>query len=445
MFERMSVEQALAHGTSDKKLQKSLGPIALILLGIGAIIGAGIFIVSGVASAITGPSVILSFILAGIICALISFCYAELASVITVTGGMYTFAQVTMGKFWAWIAGWINIAQYTIVTAAIAIGWSGYLAAFLKDIGIILPTTFVNIPAMLLVLVIGGVLCLGASESTKINGVIVAIKLAVIGLFLAIGVTHIDPANWSPFMPYGITGVLAATSMVFFAYTGFDAVASAAEEAKNPQRDLPIGIIGSLGICTILYIAVTIVMTGMAKYTIFAGSDSPIQLALASIGSGLATPIVTLGAIAGLTTVVLVAMYIVPRSIFAMSRDGLLPEKLSELHPKTGAPVNSVLLVAGIGSILAGFLDLNSVVSMVNVCALVAFSMIAVSVILLRKQRPELKRGFRVPLVPWIPILAIILSILLLTQMLQYIPLFIAWIIIGTIVFVTYEKYKAMR
>ncbi len=445
MFAKTSVEDMLATKGSDKELKRTLGPIALVLLGIGAIIGAGIFIVSGVAAAITGPSVIISFILAGIICTLIAFCYAEMASVITVTGGIYAFTKVTMGKFYAWIAGWINIMQYTVVSAAIAIGWSGYLDAFLKDLGIILPHTFINIPAVLIVLVITGLLCLGASESTKINGIIVAIKLAVIGLFIAIGATHINAVNWTPFMPEGLTGILAATSMVFFAYTGFDAVASAAEEAKNPQRNLPIGIIGSLAICTLLYILVTIVMTGMVKYTVFIGSNSPIELALSTVGAGIITPILTFGAIAGLTTVILVAMYIVPRSIFAMSRDGLMPEGLSKLNNK-GTPSRSVILVGIIAAILAGFVTLGEVVSLVNIAALTVFCMIAVAVILLRRQRPDLKRGFTMPLVPWLPIIAIVGCVGLLTQMaLWLLALFFGWILVGVLVFVFYQWFKARR
>ena len=456
LFKKKDIEKCLTCNTDDEKLKRTLGPIGLIIMGVGAIVGAGIFIVTGVASATSGPALILSFIIAGLACGLTALCYAEMASMITVTGGIYTYTHVTMGEIWAWMIGWTGILQYIIAASAVAIGWSSYTSGFLSSIGLALPEVLtsspltgsglINLPAFLIIILLTLVLVLGAKESARVNATIVFIKLAVIALFIIVGAQFINPANYHPFAPNGLTGVLQGAAMVFFAYVGFDTVASAAEETKNPQRALPIGIIGSLAICSILYILVTAVMTGMTHYSIFEGSSAPVQLALQSVGINWAMTIVTVGAIAGLTTVILVSMFVVPRILFAMSRDKLLPERLTKVHHNFKSPITSIIIVGAIAALISAFLPLEGIFELVNISALTAFIFLALSVIILRNKHPEIPRKFKCPLVPIVPIVSIIASIGLITQLkLATIEAFGIWLVLGLVFYFGYRKYKKSR
>jgi Amino acid transporters len=455
VFTKKDIEKCLHCNISGEKFDRTLGPVSLIIMGIGAIIGAGIFIVTGMASATSGPALIISFVIAAIACGLTALCYSEMASMITVTGGIYTYTQVTLGEIWAWMVGWTGILQYMIAAAAVAIGWSSYTMGLMGSIGIHLPTYLttsplagglINLPSFLIVAVISAILVLGAQESARINAGMVFIKLAVILLFIVVGINFINPGNYVPFAPHGLSGVFQGAAMVFFAYIGFDTIASAAEETKNPQRSLPIGIIGSLAVCSLIYIAVTAVMDGMIPFSMFEGSEAPVMLALEHAGVNWATTIITVGAIAGLTTVILVNLFVVPRLIFAMSRDRLLPKKLAKIHPNFKSPTVSILLVGIITSLIAGLLPLGDIFELVNIAALSAFIFLAVTVIILRKTRPDIPRKFKCPLVPIVPVFSIIACLALITQLTQLtIEVFAVWTLVGIVFYFTYRKYKNYR
>jgi basic amino acid/polyamine antiporter, APA family len=455
VFTKKNIEECLQGKTCNEKFNRSLGPISLIIMGIGAIIGAGIFIVTGIASATSGPSLVVSFVIAAIACGLTALCYSEMASMITVTGGIYTYTQVTLGEIWAWMVGWSGILQYIIAAASVAIGWSSYTMGLLGSMGVVLPTYLttspiagglINLPAVLIVLLITGILIFGAKESNRVNAFIVFIKLAIILLFIVVGIKFINPSNYVPFAPNGVAGIFQGAAMVFFAYIGFDTIASAAEETKNPQRSLPIGIIGSLLICSIIYIVVTAVMNGMVPFYTFQGSEAPVMLALQSVGVNWALTIVTVGAIAGLTTVILVSLFVVPRLIFAMSRDRLLPEKLSNVHSEFKSPMTSIILVGVVTALVSGLLPLDSIFELVNIAALSSFIFLAITVIILRKSRPDIPRKFKCPLVPIVPILSIIACVALITQLnLIVIKAFAVWTLIGLLFYFSYRRYKNTR
>jgi APA family basic amino acid/polyamine antiporter len=453
LFKKKNIESCLNCNASHEKLKRSLGPVGLIIMGIGAIVGAGIFIVTGMASATSGPALILSFVIAGIACGFTALCYAEMASMITVTGGIYTYTHITMGEIWAWMIGWTGILQYIMAGSTVAIGWATYTSGFFSSMGFVLPdvitsspltgTGLINLPAFLIVALLTGVLVLGAKESARVNATIVTIKMIVILLFIVVGAQFINPSNYQPFAPHGLTGVLQGAAMVFFAYIGFDTVASAAEEAKDPQRSLPIGIIGSLIVCSILYIIVTAVMNGMVNYSLFANNGAPVQLALELVGANWAMAIVTVGAIAGLTTVILVSLFVVPRLLFAMSRDNLLPKKLTKVHSKFKSPISSILVVGTAAAIISAFLPLEGIFELVNISALSAFTFLAISVIILRKERPDIPRKFKCPLVPIIPFISIIACLGLITQLnFLTIEMFAVWLILGLLIYFLYRRHR---
>jgi APA family basic amino acid/polyamine antiporter len=452
IFKKKCIHEAMACAENDKTLKRTIGPAGLTIMGVGGIIGAGIFIVTGVASAASGPALVLSFIVAAIACTFTALCYAEFASMIPIAGSVYTYTYITMGEIWAWIMGWIMVLQYLIASAAVAIGWSSYAVALVTSTGIALPAiisgpygvqgSLINLPAVIIILILTGVLVRGAQESARINALIVFIKVAVILLFITVGLNFINPANYHPFTPYGLGGIFQGAAMVFFAYLGFDAVASAAEETKNPGRTIPIGIIGSLIISSILYIAVAAVMTGMVPFGLL-NNSSPVSYALQHVGVQWAFTIISIGAIAGLTTVVLVNMFSKARIIFAMSRDGLLPKVFSKVSAGSQAPVTSILLVGGMATVVAAFFSLDSIFELVNVGALSAFIFLAISVIILRYQKPEIKRSFKCPLVPAVPILSIIFSLALISQLkVHIIQIFIVWLVLGVIIYFAYGRYR---
>ena len=433
------------------ELKRSLGPINLISLGVGAIIGAGIFVLTGqVASANAGPAIMLSFVVAGIACALAGLCYAELASTMPVSGSAYTYAYGTMGEVFAWIMGWLLVLEYGIAASTVAVGWSGYVVSMLHDFGVNLPSILVagkeapmwatpliqaspneagnlvfsmtgtlNAVAAVGIFMVCALLVLGVSESANVNNVIVVIKVIVLLTFIAVGITYIDPGNWHPFIPeptgnageYGVSGIFRGAAIIFFAYVGFEAVSTAAAEAKNPSKDVPIGILGALVICTIIYMAVAAVMTGVVPYKELA-SPAPIAVAIDRMGLEwadipLATAeggklnliafLIKVGAITGLSSVMLVLCYGQTRIFYTMARDGLLPKVFAAIHPKYRTPWLGTILLGILIAVAASFLPISLLGDLVSLGTAVAFSIVCLSVIYLRVKHPDLPRPFKVP------------------------------------------------
>jgi APA family basic amino acid/polyamine antiporter len=436
-------------GHTEALLKRTLNVVSITAMGIGAIVGTGIFVLTGVAAArYAGPGLILSFVVAGIVSGLAALCYAEFASVVPIAGSAYTYSYATLGELIAWIIGWDLILEYAVGAAAVSIGWSGYFTDLLHAVGIILPKALtispfsggiVNLPAVIIILLITGLLIRGTSESSTVNTVIVAIKIAVILFFLVVGFGHINPANWSPFLPFGPGGILRGASIIFFAYIGFDQISTAAEEARNPSRDLPLGIIFSLVICTILYILVTAVLTGLVSYRQL-DVASPVSHALILLGMNAAGSIISVGAICGLTTVLLVLLFGQSRIFFSMSRDGLLPAFFSHVHTRFRTPYISTLLVGIVVALVAGFTPIDVVAELTNIGTLAAFVLVSLAVLILRRTQPDLHRAFRVPGVPVIPLLSIIASLVLIVS-LPWITMlrFLIWLALGIIIYFAYS------
>lgn len=456
LFRTKSIEQILADSERpEHRLKKTLTVWDLTSIGIGGIIGTGIFVLIGTAVVGdahrpgAGPGIVLSFLLAGIACALAALCYAEFAAMIPVAGSAYTYSYATLGELLAWLTGWNLILEYGVACVVVAIGWSGYFNNILKTLGLALPAwavhapgsaegAVVNLPAAAIVLLVTGVLVLGMKESARTTGVIVLVKIAVIVFFIAIGVSSVEPANWSPFMPFGFEGVGTAAAIVFFAYIGFDAVSTTAEEARNPQRDLPTGIIASLAICTVLYVLVAAVLTGMIPYDRI-DIHAPVAEALRVAGFRWGAALVAVGALAGITSVLFVMMIGQIRVFFAMSRDGLLGPWLSTVHPRFGTPHHATLLT-GVGiAVLAASVPIGEAADMTNIGTLFAFVLVCAGVLVLRRLRPDHPRPFRIPLMPWIPLVGMGACLGLMT----YLPSmtwirFVVWTIIGVAVYCFY-------
>lgn len=407
----------LISSAEKKGLKKTLGASDMVMLGVGCIIGTGIFVLTGVAAAkYAGPGIMLSFVLSGLACAFAALAYAELASMVPVAGSAYTYSYAALGEIIAWIVGWNLILEYSVGSSAVAAGWSGYMVGLLKSAGIELPKAYtavpadggiVNLPAMLIAIFLSFLLVRGTKESATLNKILVFIKLAAVFIFLVLAGPKVNPANWTPFMPYGFSGVAGGAAIIFFAYIGFDAVATAAEECRNPNRDLPIGIIGSLVVCTILYIAVAAVLTGVVPYTELNNAE-PVAYALRAIGYNLGSALVGTGAIAGITTVLLVLMYGQTRVFFAMSRDGLIPAGICKVHPKYGTP-HVITMLAGVAvALIAGFTPIGIIAELTNIGTLFAFVVAAIGVFVLRRTRPDLHRPFRCPAVSIVAPLAVI-------------------------------------
>ena len=475
MLMRKSVAQ-VQRESETSTLKRTLGPWNLVFLGIGCIIGAGIFVRTGNAAALhAGPAVLISFLVAGIVCALAGLCYAELSSTLPVSGSAYTYSYTTVGEFAAWVMGGLLLLEYGLAASVVAVGWSGYVVSLLGDYGIVIPpeltgpyghalmrngaavigadgnpvTTLFNLPAFLICLLLGGLLIIGVSESAKVNNVIVAIKASVIIAFIVIVgwyvIQNLDvlKANWDPFIPeptgkegeFGWGGIFRAASIVFFAYIGFEAVSTAGQEAKDPKRDMPFGIIGSLLICTILYILVSIVMTLMVNYKLLNVPD-PVAVAVDALGPawGWFAKIIKIGAIIGLTSVILVLMYGQTRIFYTMARDGLLPRVFSTVHPKFQTPWINTILVALLTAASAAFFDINTLGDMTSVGTLAAFGIVCLSVIWLRTTHPEIPRGFRVPLYPVLPVLGIISCFALIFTVENRVLVFFGWYILAAIV-----------
>ncbi len=446
------VDLILQQGEDLKQsLKRTLGPLSITAMGIGAIVGTGIFVLTGVAAAnYAGPGLILSFIAAGIASGLAAICYAEFASSIPISGSAYTYSYATLGEVIAWIIGWDLVLEYAVGAATVSIGWAGYFTDLFGGIlDLKIPPSLtaspfsggiINLPAVIIILLITALLVRGTAQSSTINNIIVGIKLLVILFFIIIGVGHINPANWHPFLPFGPAGIFHGAGIIFFAYIGFDQISTSAEETRNPARDLPLGILLSLSVCTILYIAVTAVLTGMVSYTQL-NVASPVSHALILIGLKTAGSIISVGAICGLTTVLIVLLYGQSRIFFSMSRDGLLPKVFSHVHLKYRTPYLSSIMIGIVVAILAGFTPIDVLAELTNIGTLAAFILVSAAVLVLRRTQPDLRRAFRVPWMPLLPILSIIASLVLLVSLpLITIVRFFIWLIIGLIVYFLYSK-----
>jgi len=453
LLRKKPIEMALADTQdSEHSLKKALSWFDLMLLGIGAIIGTGIFVLTGVAAAkYAGPALTLSFVVSGIACAFAALCYAEFAALVPIAGSTYSYSYVALGELIAWIIGWDLILEYAFAVPAVALGWSGYFVKLMHAFGIEIPAWaansaaaapggFINIPAIVIILIITWLLYLGVRESATVNNIAVIFKVFVVLFFIFTAVWYVKPSNWVPYFPFGWNGVMTGAAIVFFAYIGFDAVSTAAEESKNPSRDLPIGIIGSLAICTLLYIVVAAILTGVVYYTEL-NTPAPVALALSKIGLEWASGLISFGAIAGITTVLLVMMYGQTRIFFAMSRDGLLPPVFSKVHPKYKTPHISTVIVGLFGAVVAGFLPIGLLAELVNIGTMFAFVLVSIAVLVLRYKQPDLPRKFKAPWFPVTPILALLFTIYLMISL----PLmtwvrFVVWLLIGFVVYFGYGR-----
>jgi basic amino acid/polyamine antiporter, APA family len=453
-----SIEQLVGdaeHG--GKALKRTLTALDLTLLGIGAIIGTGIFVLTGTAAANqAGPGIVLSYVIAGLACGFAALCYAEFASMIPISGSAYTYAYATLGEIFAWMIGWDLILEYAVGSMTVAVGWSGYFQRILAGFGVHLPAwmsaspdpaagTLLNLPAILIVLGIMVLLVVGVRESARFNAAMVAVKLFAVAFFILVGFSYVKPANWSPFMPYGFSGVMTGAAVVFFAYIGFDAVSTTAEEAKNPSRDLPIGIISSLIICTILYLVVSGILTGIIPVVQFKTDqqflNAPVGYALAVIDKDWAAGLVSAGAVAGITSVLLVMLMSQPRIFFAMSRDRLLPPGVSKVHPRFRTPYITTIITCAIVAAVAGFVPINILGEMTSIGTLFAFVVVSLALLLLRIKRPEARRPFRVAGGHTIPILGVLACVYLMVSLsvMTWVR-FLGWLDIGMIIYWFYGR-----
>lgn len=440
--------ESLSYEASNTSLRRTLGALDVVMLGVGIIIGTGIFVLTGVAAAqYAGPALMLSFVIASVTCAFVSLAYAELASMVPVSGSAYTYTYASMGEFLAWLVGWNLILEYSVGASAVAGGWSAYFVGLLKSGGIDIPKTFtavpadgglVNLPAVMITLLLTYLLVRGIRESTRVNKILVAVKFGAIFLFLFLAGPKVDVMNWQPFMPFGFAGVSAGAAVIFFAYLGFDSVATAAEETKNPTRDMPIGIIGSLVICTVLYIAVSGVMTGVVHYELLDTAE-PVTFVLRQLGYHFGSAVVGTGALAGLTTVLLVMMYAQTRAFFAISRDGLIPQKLCKTHPRYGTP-HVVTALVGVGvALISGFTPIHLVAEMCSSGTLFAFIVASIGVVVMRRKYPDAERPFKCPAVYLVAACAV-LSCAYVMYNLAFMTWirFIVWSILGIIIYFLY-------
>jgi len=482
LFRRKDVAALQAELETDHSLKRTLGAGGLVMLGIGAIIGAGIFVLTGqAAAAYAGPAIVYSFLLAGTACAFAGLCYAEFAAMIPIAGSAYTYGYATMGEFVAWIIGWDLILEYLFAASTVAVGWSGYFVSLLRDMGINLPAAYtsapythtavpdagfnvwriftegwtrnpdavLNVPAMVIVGLISILLIIGIQESSRFNNIIVVVKVAVVLAFIAFGAAYVNRENWEPFIPpmtepghFGWSGIVRAAGVIFFAYIGFDAVSTAAQETKNPKRDMPIGILGSLVICTVLYIAVSLVLTGIVKYTELNVPD-PIAVGINAAGPGLAwlRPFIKIGAIAGLSSVILVMLMGQPRIFYTMAKDGLLPPVFSAVHPKFKTPWLATIMTGAVAMLCAGLLPIGLLGELVSIGTLLAFAIVCGGVLVLRYTDPDIPRPFRTPFVPLVPLLGAGFCIYLMTALpIDTWARLIVWMVLGIAIYMFYGR-----
>ncbi|HLW70370.1 MAG TPA: amino acid permease [Candidatus Binataceae bacterium] len=435
-------------------LRRVLGAFDLTLLGIGAIIGAGIFVLTGVGASYAGPGLVLSFVLAGFACAMAALCYAEFAAMIPIAGSAYSYSYATMGELIAWIIGWDLVLEYAVASAAVAAGWSHYLTVILAGLGLRLPSALIhspgtaagaiiNLPALLIVLLVTVILYVGVQESARVNSIIVGVKLFAVLMVVAVGGFFIKPANWSPFLPLGWGGVLRGAAYIFFAYIGFDAVSTAAEEVVEPQRALPIGILASLGVCTVLYIAVAAVLTGMVPMKSI-DIDAPLASAFVTRGLNFAAGVISLGAVAGLTSVLLVLLLGQSRIFYAISRDGLLPPIFSRVHPRFQTPSMPTVLTGAAVGLTAGLVPIKEIAELTNIGTLFAFVLVCFGIWILRHVEPELERPFRTPLVPLVPILGVGSCLLMMFGLGEVTWLrFVLWMAVGLAIYFAYGRFHS--
>jgi APA family basic amino acid/polyamine antiporter len=459
LLKTKSIEQLVGDAErGTKALKRTLTAMDLTLLGIGAIIGTGIFVLTGTAAANqAGPAIVLSYVLAGLACAFAALCYAEFAAMIPISGSAYTYAYATLGEIFAWMIGWDLILEYAVGSMTVAVGWSGYFQRILAGFGLHLPVwmaaapaagvegAIVNLPAIIIVLIISALLVIGVRESARFNAAMVAVKLAAILFFIVVGVGYVKPENWSPFMPYGFPGVSLAAAVVFFAYIGFDAVSTTAEEAKNPSRDLPIGIIASLVVCTVLYLAVAGILSGIIPVVEFKDNpefiNAPVGYALHIINMDWAAGLVSAGAVAGITSVLLVMLLSQPRIFFAMSRDQLLPPGVSKVHPRFRTPYITTMITGVVVAIVAGFTPINVLGEMTSIGTLFAFVVVSVAVIILRRRRPDAHRPFKVPGGYLIPVLGVIsCAYLMISLTVMTWVRFLVWLDLGMVIYWFYGR-----
>jgi basic amino acid/polyamine antiporter, APA family len=475
LLKRKNIGQIMVEADDEHHgLKRVLGPLDLVSLGIGIIIGAGIFVVTGQAAAkYAGPAISLSFVLSGFGCALAGLCYAELASMIPVSGSAYTYAYATLGQFIAWVIGWDLVLEYLFASSTVAVGWSGYVVSFLNDFGLIIPEALsksplsydphtgwaltgavINLPAIIIILGAMTLLSIGIYESAAANTIIVIIKLTVLLVFIGVGFFYINRENWHPFIPpndgtfghFGWSGVLRGAGVIFFAYIGFDAVSTAAQETRDPQRNVPIGILGSLVVATVLYIVVSLILTGVVNYPLLSVPD-PIAVAVNFMGEKLfwLRPLIKIGAIAGLTSVILVLLFGQTRIFYSMARDRMLPHRFSRLHPRLRTPIFTTVLTGLVASFFAGIFPIGILGELVSIGTLLAFVIVCAGVLALRYTEPGLHRPFKTPLSPYVPILGAGVSLLQMAALPMGTWLrLIIWMLIGLVIYFLYARKRAL-
>lgn len=459
---RKDIDRVTVH-EAGRRLVPTLGWPHLVALGIGAIVGTGIYTLIGVAANLAGPAVLLSFVIAGVVCACAALAYAEMSTLMPAAGSAYTYSYVVLGEAIAWVVGWSLILEYSLVVSAVAVGWSGSVVEFLRGLGVALPTSLavgphaggvVNLPAVLIVFVVAALLMAGTRESATLNAVLVVVKLAALAVFVAIALPHFNPANMEPFMPYGFAkhmggdgverGVMAAAAIIFFAFYGFDAISTAAEETKNPGRNLSIGIIGSMVGCTLIYLLVAVAAVGALSYTAFANSPAPLALIMREMGQGAAAKVVAGAAVVALPTVLLAFFYGQSRIFFVMARDGLLPRGLSKVSAR-GTPVATTLFTAVLVAALAGVARLDEIAALANAGTLAAFTAVAVCMLVLRRRAPDRPRVFRTPWAWVVGPVAILGCLYLFISLPERTKLwFLLWNVIGVVVYLAYSRRRSL-